>query len=325
MVNGKKVKNLRPFLIGIAGDSASGKSTFAGSVVRLFGEENVLSISLDDYHLYDREEREKLGITPLNPKANDLTRIHRDVKMLKEGKKILKPVYDHSRGKFAEPVWVEPREIIIIEGLHTLYRKRTRDLFDITIFMDPDYEIRKEWKLNRDVKKRGHKKENVIREMEKRLPDYRKYISPQRNKAEIIIQIKKDKGKTNYRKGSPYWIRIYQQLTGEKLSEVYFPLNLSSMCEMGGEELYFEYRKGKRGGKDYSIIEFNGTVKREALKDMEEKIVEIAGKNRRILKNNYVNEVELGKLIITWRIVERLKNFRNRSYKTRTATTTTVV
>jgi len=307
---GKIAQKSKPFLIGIAGDSASGKSTFAESVISLFGKDNVLSISLDDYHIYDREEREKLGITPLNPKANDLKTIHRHIKMLKEGKGILKPVYDHSRGKFGEPVWVEPREIVIVEGLHTLYRKRTRDLFDITIFMDPDYEIRKEWKIDRDVRKRGHKKENVVREMERRLPDYRRYISPQRNRAEIIIQVKKDKRRNNYRKGSPYWIRIFQELTGEKLSEVYFPLNLSSMCEQEAEELYFEYRKGNRGHKKFSIIEFNGIIKSEALKDIGEKIKEIAGREGRILKNNFVNEIELGKLIITWRVVERLKNHR---------------
>jgi phosphoribulokinase len=308
-VTSQNKKSLKPFLIGIAGDSASGKSTFAESIVSLFGEKNVLSISLDDYHTYDRAERDRLGITPLNPDANDLKLANEQIKSLKEGNKILKPVYDHSKGQFGKPVWTEPREIVIIEGLHTLYRKKTRDLFNITIFMDPDYEIKREWKLNRDVKKRGHREEDVIKEMERRLPDYRKYIAPQRNKAEILIQIKRDKRRNNYRKGTPYWIRIYQQITNEKLSDVYLPLKLSSMCEQNAEELYFEYRKSQREKRNYSIIEFNGVIRREALKDVEEKIKEVAGRRGQILRNNFISEIELGKMIVTWRVAERYRNF----------------
>lgn len=298
----------RPFLIGIAGDSASGKTTFAKSIISLFGRDNVLSISLDDYHLYDRDERKEKGVTPLNPKANDLKLIYRDVKSLKDGKKIHKPVYDHSSGKFADPVWVEPKEIVIIEGLHTLYRKKTRELFDITIYMDPDYEIRKDWKMDRDVKKRGHKEEDVIEQMNSRLPDYKKYIGPQRNLADMLIQIRKDITSKGYNKGSPYWIRIFQRITGEKLSKVYFPLDLSSMCAQEAEELYFEYTRAIRRKKEYSLIEFNGRVERRTLSGIEEKIKNISGKRGDILENEIVSEIELGQLIITWRVAERYHN-----------------
>lgn len=298
----------RPFLIGIAGDSASGKTTFAKSIISLFGSDNILPISLDDYHLYDRDERKKMGVTPLDPKANDLKLIYKQVKSLKEGKKIHKPVYDHSSGKFAEPVWVEPKEIVIIEGLHTLYRKRTRELFDITIYMDPDYETKKEWKMERDVKRGGYKGEDVIEQMNSRMPDYRKYIGPQRNLADMLIQIKKDLTKKGYDKGSPYWIRIFQRITGKKLSKVYFPLGLSSMCAQEAEELYFEYTRTFRRKKEYSLIEFNGRVDRNALSDIEEKIKDIAGKRGDILENDIVSEIELGQLIITWRVAERYRN-----------------
>lgn len=302
------VASERPFLIGIAGDSASGKTTFAKSIISLFGSDNVLSISLDDYHLYDRDERKEMGVTPLDPKANDLKLIYKQVKSLKEGKKIHKPVYDHSSGKFAEPVWVEPKEIVIIEGLHTLYRKKTRELFDITIYMDPDYETKKEWKMERDVKRRGHKEEGVMEQMNSRMPDYRKYIGPQRNLADMLIQIKKDLTNKGYDKGSPYWIRIFQRITGEKLSKVYFPLDLSSMCAQEAEELYFEYTRAFRRKKEYSLIEFNGRVARNTLSDIEEKIKDIAGKRGDILENDIVSEIELGQLIITWRVAERYHN-----------------
>ena len=298
------------FLVGIAGDSASGKTTFARGIVRLFGEKNVLSISLDNYHKYDREQRKKLGLTPLHPKANDFERIFRDVKALKEGKKILMPIYDHSTGKFREAVEVMPRKIVIVEGLHPFYRKKIAELFDFKIFIDPEAEVRKEWKIKRDVNERGYSLEEVLREMELRKIDYRKYVEPQKRRAEVIVKIRKDKSKREYQKGSPYWIRILQLLTGERLSTVHFPLNLSSMVEAEAEEFYFEYRKITRGRKSrrlYSLIEFNGVIERETLSELEREISSIVG-GKEILEGEKVNEVDVSKLIIAWRVAERYKS-----------------
>lgn len=64
-------KSRRVYIIGVAGDSGSGKSTFTSGIKNMLGEDLVATISLDDYHLYGREERASLNITPLNPAAND--------------------------------------------------------------------------------------------------------------------------------------------------------------------------------------------------------------------------------------------------------------
>jgi len=297
-------------LVGIAGDSASGKSTFAKGIVQLFGEENVLSITLDNYHKFDRKERKDLGITPLNPLANDFDLIYEHLKSLKSDKSIMMPVYDHSNGTFDSPVKVEPKEIVVVEGLHPFYQKRIHQLFNITIFIDPAFEIRKEWKIKRDVEQRGYRYEDVIREIDLRLPDYRKYVEPQKRKAEIIIQIRKDRSKREYKKGSPYWIRIFQLITGERLSKVYFPLNLSSMCELEAEEMYFEYRKVSRGKRKFSVIEFNGTVRRESLKDVEKVIKRVANREGDIFEGEIVTETDVGKFIIAWRVAERFKELK---------------
>ena len=295
------------FLVGVAGDSASGKTTFAKGVVRLFGEEKVLSISLDNYHRYDREERKRLKFTPLHPEANDFERIFEDLSALKEGKSIRMPVYDHSTGRFVEPVEVKPKEIIIIEGLHPFYRKKIADLFDFKIFIDPEFEVRKEWKIKRDVGERGYSLDEVLKEMELRKVDYKKYVEPQKRRAEVIVKIRKDKSKKEYQKGSPYWIRILQLLTGEKLSTVHFPLNLSSMVEAEADEFYFEYRKIRRGKKLYSLIEFNGIIERETLSELERAISAVVGGGE-ILEGEKVNEVDVAKLIIAWRVAERYKS-----------------
>jgi phosphoribulokinase len=295
------------FIVGIAGDSASGKTTFARGIVRLFGEENVITISLDNYHKYDREQRRKLNLTPLHPKANDFEKIYEDIKSLKEDKKILMPVYDHSTGKFSEPIGVKPRKIVIVEGLHPFYKKKISELFDFKIFIDPDLEVRREWKIKRDVNERGYKLGEVLKEMESRKIDYKKYVEPQKRRAEIIVKIRKDKSKKEYQKGSPYWIRILQLITGERLSEIHFPLNLSSMVELEADEFYLEYRKISRGGKRYSLIEFNGIVDRETLSEIEELIANVAGGGM-ILEKEKVDEVDVARLIIAWRVAERYRS-----------------
>ena len=73
------------YVIGVAGDSGSGKTSFTQSIRQLLGEELVSTITLDDYHLLDREQRKERDITPLAPEANDLGGLEKDVASLKQG------------------------------------------------------------------------------------------------------------------------------------------------------------------------------------------------------------------------------------------------
>ena len=116
IINFKEIikKSEKIFIIGVAGDSGSGKTTFVKGIEDLFGKEMVCTFSLDDYHKYDRDERAKLKIFPLNPEANDLELLHNHLVQLKNGKTIDKPVYDNKTGKFGKPVKFEPKPIIII-------------------------------------------------------------------------------------------------------------------------------------------------------------------------------------------------------------------
>ncbi|MDD1694096.1 MAG: uridine kinase, partial [Methanoregula sp.] len=92
------------FTIGVAGDSGSGKTTFTNAIRQIFGPELVSTITLDDYHKYDREERRKLDITPLHPDANNITQLEQDIARMKEGHSIQKPVYNHATGRFDPPI-----------------------------------------------------------------------------------------------------------------------------------------------------------------------------------------------------------------------------
>ncbi|MDY0323328.1 MAG: phosphoribulokinase, partial [Candidatus Carbobacillus sp.] len=93
-------KSNKVTIVGIAGDSGAGKSTFVSELRELIGPEKVTVISIDDYHSLDRAERTRVGVTALHPwKANNLGLLIEHVWQLKAGKEIAKPIYDHSDGK----------------------------------------------------------------------------------------------------------------------------------------------------------------------------------------------------------------------------------
>jgi phosphoribulokinase len=88
----------RVVLIGVAGDSGCGKSTFLRRLTDLFGEEFMTVICLDDYHSLDRQGRKKAGVTALDPKANNFDLMYEQIKALKSGQSIMKPIYNHETG-----------------------------------------------------------------------------------------------------------------------------------------------------------------------------------------------------------------------------------
>jgi phosphoribulokinase len=179
---------VRPIMLAIAGDSASGKTTITKGLVEALGHERITSICVDDYHRYDREERKSKSFTPLHPECNYIEIMEQHLQLLSLGQPILKPVYDHSSGRFGRPELVEPRQYIIIEGLLPLYSKVARACFDAKVYLDPPEEIRYDWKIKRDTKKRGYTEEQVREDLKKREPESAEFIRPQRSRADIVVR-----------------------------------------------------------------------------------------------------------------------------------------
>ena len=175
-------------MLAIAGDSASGKTTLTKGLTQAIGEDRCLSICVDDYHKFDRAERKKLPFTPLHPDCNYIDIVEQHLQLLALGRPILKPVYDHATGTFTRPEHVEPKEFVIVEGLHPLTTKLTRACFDVTVFLDPPEEIRHKWKIDRDCGKRGYTPEQVIADLERREPESALFIRPQRRFADIVVR-----------------------------------------------------------------------------------------------------------------------------------------
>ena len=177
----------RPIMFCLVGDSGAGKSTLTNGCVALLGEERVTDICMDDYHSLDRAGRTAKKITALHPDCNHLDLIAQHAALLRRGETIFKPVYDHTDGTFAKPEFVTPKQVVMMHGLHGLYTAELRRLWDVSVFLDPDPELRIAWKVKRDTSKRGYTREEVMKQLEHRRHDSETYVMPQREKADIVI------------------------------------------------------------------------------------------------------------------------------------------
>jgi phosphoribulokinase len=177
----------RPVILGIVGDSASGKTTLSKGLVRLLGEGVVTHICTDDYHKYDRKQRAERAITPLDPDCNYLDIMASHLKCLRDGHPILKPVYQHNDGTFGPLVYVEPDNFAVVEGLLGYYTEEMREAYDIRVYLDPPESLRRKWKVDRDCAKRGYTTDQVLDDLDRREPDSASYIRPQRMHADMVV------------------------------------------------------------------------------------------------------------------------------------------
>jgi len=175
-------------VIAITGDSGSGKSTLLSLIRPLFFFDKVLEFETDRYHRWERGDSHWEMSSHLDPDSNHLEKLEEDTFNLKLGKSIIAVDYDHSTGTFTAPHTIEPKDNVILCGLHTLYSENIRGLSDLKIYMDTDPELTTEWKLNRDVGERGHTRESVLRKIHERTDDLARYIHPQRDFADLIIR-----------------------------------------------------------------------------------------------------------------------------------------
>ena len=179
----------KPFVIGIAGDSGAGKDTFSDAIKGLFGSHSVVTLSGDDYHIWDRPKPMWQVMTHLNPMANDLERFSNDLVALTNGRSIQSSHYDHQAGRMSRPVSVKSNDIIIASGLHALYLPILRECYNLSVYLDMDDGLRRYFKLQRDVHQRGHKIENVLASFERRESDSARFIRTQASHADLVLSL----------------------------------------------------------------------------------------------------------------------------------------
>jgi len=187
----KGIKMSRPILIGIAGGTGSGKSTVANEIFYSLPGESIAVIEQDSYYKDQShltlEERKKINYD--HPDAFDTELLVKHLKMLLNGEAIEKPMYDfevHNRKK--ETIRVEPKDIIILEGILILSEPEIRNLLDIKIFVDTDADVRIIRRIQRDIKERGRTIDSVIDQyMNVVRPMHMQFVEPTKRYADIII------------------------------------------------------------------------------------------------------------------------------------------
>lgn len=176
--------------IGIAGGTGSGKSTFTNRLKDRFGDEITVLYHDNYYKRHDDlpfEERKKLNYDHPDALETDLLVEH--LKKLRNGESIECPVYDYSRhNRSDQTIRVEPRRIIVIEGILLLADPRIRDLLDIKIYVEADADERILRRIVRDVKERGRDLDNIVEQYLTTVkPMHYLYVDPTRAKADIVI------------------------------------------------------------------------------------------------------------------------------------------
>jgi uridine kinase len=179
---------MRPLVIGVSGDSSTGKSTFSNALIELFGSSGTYHLEGDDYHNWDRQSPMWNSITHLNPRANGLYDLVHDLRMLLDGNSINTRSYDHSKGYFSPLLLKKSKKLILISGLHTLYLKTLVDEIDKSFYMTMDEPLRTHIKIQRDIN-RGRDRQYTLSEIEKRVNDSEKYIHPQADRADVLFNI----------------------------------------------------------------------------------------------------------------------------------------
>ena len=179
---------MRPLVIGVSGDSSTGKSTFSNALIELFGSSGTYHLEGDDYHNWDRQSPMWKSITHLNPRANGIYDLVHDLRMLLDGNSINARSYDHLTGYFSPLLRKKSKKLILISGLHTLYLKTLVDEIDKSFYMTMDEALRRHIKITRDLN-RGRDRQYTLSEIEKRVNDSEKYIHPQAEKADVLFNI----------------------------------------------------------------------------------------------------------------------------------------
>lgn len=176
------------FLIGIAGGSGSGKTTFARKVMKAINNCDSSLLHMDSYYLPT--------VPKINGKANfdhpdafDWMLLREHLKSLKKGQQIESPTYDFSTSTRSEKCEVVgPCKVVLFEGIFSLYDQEIREILDIKCFLHVDSDIRFTRRLHRDVKERGRSLESVISQYYDTVrPMYQKYLDPQKQFADFTV------------------------------------------------------------------------------------------------------------------------------------------
>ncbi len=186
-----KPLNQKPFLVGIAGGTGSGKTTLTRKIVRALGDGLVCVVVADDYykdlsHLTP-EQRSRINFD--HPDALETALLLEHLEQLKQGSSVKKHVYDFStHTRTSEYQIIEPRPIVLVDGILIFAVDEICRLFDLRIFVHEEAEVRLERRLRRDMQERGRTHDSVMQQYRQSVkPMHDQFVEPSRSAADILL------------------------------------------------------------------------------------------------------------------------------------------
>jgi uridine kinase len=185
---GEKVKQL---VVGVAGGTGSGKTTVSQEILRRVGRNNIAYVQHDSYYRDQSHlpPAQRAHINYDHPDSLETDLLVQHIQLLRQGQAVQVPVYDFStHTRRPETERLEPRQIILVEGILIFVEPALRDLFDIKIFVDTDPDIRFIRRLERDIAERGRTMESVVEQYLMTVrPMHMEFVEPSKRYADVII------------------------------------------------------------------------------------------------------------------------------------------
>lgn len=187
-----KLSNLnRPFILGVAGGSGSGKTFFSKALVNELGSDTCEIVYQDNFYIDQSHKFDRDGgaVNFDHPDSIDFSLLAEHLETLKNGKSTEIPTYDFATHKRkSEKIKVEPKKLIIVDGILIFHAEKVRSLFDDLVFFETPEALRFERRLQRDVQERGRTKEGVIEQFYKQVkPMHDLYVEPSKKFAKTLV------------------------------------------------------------------------------------------------------------------------------------------
>ncbi len=183
--------NTSPIVVGIAGASGSGKTTLAHSILDAIGRDKIAFLPHDAYYRNQDATpfEERLRVNYDHPDSLETTLLIQHIKALHNGKPVKMPIYDFKLyTRSSETKIVEPRQIVLVEGILLFWESALRDLFDVKIFVDAAPDICFIRRLSRDVRERGRTVDSVVTQYLGTVrPSFIEFVEPSKRFADVII------------------------------------------------------------------------------------------------------------------------------------------
>jgi uridine kinase len=186
-----RLKNSKPYIIGVAGGSASGKTYLLRSLREIFPQEEVCIISQDNYyHTAEKQQLDERGFINFDlPEAIDAAEFLEDLKKLRKGIAIQRQEYMFNQpGLVGELLTLKPAPVIVAEGIFTFHFREVFDVLDLKVFLDCREDIKLRRRLERDTRERGVPEETTLYQWHNHVcPGQERYLIPYRDEADVIL------------------------------------------------------------------------------------------------------------------------------------------